>query len=295
MSSKTAAPLARPGEIGPAHWLANPKVNLMSGLVVALALIPEAISFSIIAGVDPKVGLYASFSIAIIISIAGGRPGMISAATGAMALVVVNLVADHGLGHLFAATILCGFIQVLFGALRVGSLMRFVPRTVMLGFVNALAILIFLAQLPAILLDKDLDEDAGFFSHLSTIFSNDDGLGSKRLLNLLFIGIGLAVIYLLPRLTKAVPSPLIAIAGLTAVAYAMNLDLPTVGDEGELPSALPWVALPDVPLNFETLQIIFPYALTLALVGLLESLLTAQMLDDMTDTDSDKNLEARGQ
>ena len=295
MSSIVDAPTARPGELGLAHWLSDPKTNLMSGLVVALALIPEAISFSIIAGVDPKVGLYASFSIAIIISIAGGRPGMISAATGAMALVVVSLVADYGLGHLFAATILCGLIQVLFGVLRVGSLMRFVPRTVMLGFVNALAILIFLAQLPAIMLDKEFDEDAGFFSQLSTIFSNDDGLGSKRLLNLLFIAVGLFVIYMLPRLTKIVPSPLVAIIALTAVAYAMNLDLPTVGDEGELPSALPWVALPDVPLTFETLQIIFPYALTLALVGLLESLLTAQMLDDMTDTDSDKNLEARGQ
>ena len=295
MSSTIAPRAARPGELGPAHWLSQPKVNLMSGLVVALALIPEAISFSIIAGVDPKVGLYASFSIAIIISIAGGRPGMISAATGAMALVVVNLVADHGLGHLFAATILCGLIQIVFGALRVGSLMRFVPRTVMLGFVNALAILIFLAQLPAILLNKEMDEDASFWSQLSTIFADDDGLASKRLLNLLFIGIGLAIIYLLPRLTKAVPSPLIAIIGLTVVAYSLNLDLPTVGDEGELPSALPWVALPDVPLTFETLQIIFPYALTLALVGLLESLLTAQMLDDMTDTDSDKNTEARGQ
>ena len=248
----------------------------MSGLVVALALIPEAISFSIIAGVDPKVGLYASFSIAIIISIAGGRPGMISAATGAMALVVVSLVADHGLGHLFAATILAGIIQMLFGYLGIGSLMRFVPRTVMVGFVNALAILIFLAQVPH-------------------IFLSEDGNSDQRLMNVVFIGAGLAVIYLLPRLTKVVPSPLIAIAALTIVAVALNLELPTVGDMGELPSALPWVALPDVPLTLETLQIIFPYAITLALVGLLESLLTAQMLDDMTDSDSDKNIEARGQ
>ncbi len=257
-------------------WFADPRVNLMSGLVVALALIPEAISFSIIAGVDPKVGLYASFSIAIIISIAGGRPGMISAATGAMALVVVSLVADHGLGHLFAATILAGVLQFLLGRLGIGSLMRFVPRTVMVGFVNALAILIFLAQVPHILL-------------------NEDGNSDQLPLNLLFIAAGLAVIYLLPRITKVVPSPLVAIAGLTAIAVAMDLDLPTVGDMGELPSALPWVALPDVPFTFETLQTILPYAITLALVGLLESLLTAQMLDDLTDTDSDKNREARGQ
>jgi len=270
----------------------------MSGLVVALALIPEAISFSLIAGVDPKVGLYASFSIAIIISIAGGRPGMISAATGAMALVVVNLVKDHGLGHLFAATIMAGGIQVLFGYLGVGSLMRFVPRTVMVGFVNALAILIFLAQLDYIALIpegvKSADgSKAGIFEKIRYGIEN---FGSdNRILNMVFIFGGLAIIYLLPRLTKAIPSPLVAIAALTAIAVAMSLDLPTVGDLGELPSALPWVALPDVPLNIETFQIILPYAITLALVGLLESLLTAQMLDDMTDTGSNKNVEARGQ
>jgi len=281
----SSGPLAAPPEAGAAPttsasrwqgWLANPRTNLVSGLVVALALIPEAISFSIIAGVDPKVGLYASFSIAIIISIAGGRPGMISAATGAMALVVVSLVADHGIGFLFAATILAGFLQMLFGYLRVGSLMRFVPRTVMVGFVNALAILIFLAQVPHIML-------------------NEDGQSGQRFMNLVFIGLGLAVIYLLPRITTAVPSPLVAIAGVTIAVIAFDLDLPTVGDMGELPNALPWVALPEVPWTFETLSIIFPYAVTLALVGLLESLLTAQMLDDMTDTDSDKNVEARGQ
>ena len=274
MSSVVTSPGAPSGVSARRSWLTDPRTNLMSGLVVALALIPEAISFSIIAGVDPKVGLYASFSIAIIISIAGGRPGMISAATGAMALVVVSLVADHGLGHLFAATILAGVLQILLGYSGIGTLMRFVPRTVMVGFVNALAILIFLAQVDHIWLGDNPD---------------------KRMLNVVFIAIGLGVIYLLPRLTKVVPSPLVAIAALTVVAVAMNLDLPTVGDMGELPSALPWVALPDVPLTLETLKIIFPYAITLALVGLLESLLTAQMLDDMTDTDSDKNLEARGQ
>ena len=258
-----------------ASWTTNPKADLLSGLVVALALIPEAISFSIIAGVDPRVGLYASFSIAIVIAFAGGRSGMISAATGAMALVVVDLVADHGLGHLFAATILAGIFQVVFGALGVGELMRFVPRSVMVGFVNALAILIFLAQIPQILLE--------------------DGDRSQLLLNLLFIAAGLGIIYGLPMISKAIPSPLVAIVVLSAIAMSFGFSLPTVGDMGELPSALPWVALPEVPFTFETLSIITPFALTLAFVGLLESLLTASLLDDLTDTDSDKNSEARGQ
>ncbi|MDG1198047.1 MAG: SulP family inorganic anion transporter, partial [Actinomycetota bacterium] len=259
------------------QWLADPRVNLLSGLVVALALIPEAISFSIIAGVDPKVGLYASFSIAIIISMTGGRSGMISAATGAMALVVVPLVAEYGTGYLLAATVLAGLIQIGFGYLGVGSLMRFVPRTVMLGFVNALAVLIFMAQIPHILL-------------------NDDHSNSSQLyLNVLFVLFGLLIIYGLPVMTKSIPAPLIAIAVLTAVAIIFNLDLPTVGDMGELPSSLPFLNLPDVPFNLETLLIILPFSLTLALVGLLESLLTAQLLDDLTDTDSNKNLESRGQ
>jgi SulP family sulfate permease len=245
-----------------AEWFANPKVELLSGLVVALALIPEAISFSIIAGVDPKVGLYASFSIAIIISFAGGRSGMISAATGAMALVLVPLVEDYGIEYLFAATILAGAIQIGFGYLGVGSLMRFVPRTVMVGFVNALAILIFLAQVPHILLN------------------GDDADSSQLPLNLVFIAAGLAMIYGLPRITKAIPSPLVAIVVLGGAAMYFDLDLPTVGDMGELPSALPFVALPELPF---------------ALVGLLESLLTAQLLDDLTDTPSDKNVESRGQ
>ena len=258
-----------------ASWTTNPRADILSGLVVALALIPEAISFSIIAGVDPQVGLYASFSIAIVIAFAGGRSGMISAATGAMALVVVDLVADHGLGFLFAATILAGIFQVVFGMLGVGELMRFVPRSVMVGFVNALAILIFLAQVPHILL------------------SNGDR--SQLPLNLLFIALGLGIIYGLPKITTAIPSPLVAFVALATVAMTMGLELPTVGDMGELPSALPWVALPEVPFTLETLGIITPVALTLAFVGLLESLLTASLLDDLTDTDSDKNTEAKGQ
>ncbi|MFT7647256.1 MAG: SulP family sulfate permease [Candidatus Poriferisodalaceae bacterium] len=258
------------------EWGSNPRADLLSGLVVAIALIPEAISFSIIAGVDPKVGLYASFSIAIIIAFAGGRSGMISAATGAMALVIVPLVEEYGVAYLFAATVLAGLLQVGFGYLGVGGLMRFIPRTVMIGFVNALAILIFLAQVPHILLSDETDN-------------------SELPLNLLFIGLGLGIIYGLPRFTKAVPSPLVAIVVLGGAAMAMGLNLPTVGDMGELPNSLPGLALPDVPFDLETLKIILPFSITLALVGLLESLLTAQLLDDMTDSDSDKNQESRGQ
>ena len=258
------------------EWWSNPRADLLSGLVVALALIPEAISFSIIAGVDPKVGLYASFSIAIIISMTGGRMGMISAATGAMALVIVPLVDEYGVGYLFAATVLAGALQIGLGLLGVGALMRFVPRTVMLGFVNALAILIFLAQVPHILLSDEPDR-------------------SRLGLNLAFIAIGLAIIYGLPRLTRAVPSPLVAIAAIATYAIVVGLELPTVGDMGELPDSLPFLSLPDVPLTLETLGIILPFSITLAFVGLLESLLTAQLLDDMTDTDSDKNRESRGQ
>jgi SulP family sulfate permease len=264
------------------EWLSNPKADLLSGLVVALALIPEAISFSIIAGLDPKVGLYASFSIAIIIAFTGGRRGMISAATGAMALVLIPLVHRFeddpatALGFVLAATVLAGIIQVGFGYLGVGSLMRFIPRTVMVGFVNALAILIFLAQVPHILLSDDSDS-------------------SRLAMNLGFIAAGLAIIYGLPRITKAIPSPLVAIVALAGISVGMGLDLPTVGDMGELPSTLPLLSLPDVPFALETLRIILPVSITLALVGLLESLLTAQLLDDMTDSDSDKNREARGQ
>ena len=272
-----SSPRARflPG--GRSEWLTDPRTNLLSGLVVALALIPEAISFSIIAGVDPKIGLYASFSIAIIISFSGGRPGMISAATGAMALVIVPLVEEYGVGYLFAATVLAGILQVGFGYLGVGELMRFIPRTVMTGFVNALAILIFLAQVPHILLN------------------GDDADSSQFWLNLLFIVAGLAIIYGLPRLTSVVPSPLVAIVLLAVGAIVFDLQLPTVGDMGALPTSLPVPGLPDVPFNLDMLLVILPFSVTLALVGLLESLLTAQLLDDLTDSDSDKNRESRGQ
>ncbi|MDY7100151.1 MAG: SulP family inorganic anion transporter [Actinomycetota bacterium] len=245
------------------------RVELLAGLLVAVALIPEAIAFSIIAGVDPAVGLYASFSIAMITAFTGGRPAMISAATGAMALVMAPLISEHGVEYLFAATVLTGVIQFALGALGVGRLMRFIPRTVMVGFVNALAILIFMAQLP----------------HL---------LGEGAAVWAMVIG-ALAVIYLLPRITTVVPAPLVAIVAVTAVALAGGIDVPTVGDEGVLPDSLPWFALPDVPFALETLRIVLPYAVTLALIGLLESLLTAQLIDDITDTRSDKDRESRGQ
>jgi SulP family sulfate permease len=252
------------------EWFGNIRGDLLSGLVVALALIPEAIAFSIIAGVDPKIGLYASFSMAVVIAFAGGRPGMISAATGAMALLMVTLVKEHGLQYLFATTILTGVIQVIAGVLKLGRVMRFVSRSVMTGFVNALAILIFLAQVPEL-------RDVAWLTYP-------------------MVGAALAIIYLLPRLTKTVPSPLIAIIVLTIVSVVFGFDqLRTVSDMGELPSSLPMFLLPDIPLNLDTLLIILPYALPLAAVGLLESLLTASIVDDLTDTPSNKNQECTGQ
>lgn len=253
------------------EWLFNVRGDILAGLVVALALIPEAIAFSVIAGVDPKVGLYASFCIAVITAFVGGRPGMISAATGAMALVMVSLVRDHGLEYLLAATLLTGLLQMIAGAFRLGSLMRFVSRSVVTGFVNALAILIFMAQLPEI-----TGENA-------------------RPLVLLTVLVGLAIIYGLPYLTRAIPSPLICIVALTAISITLGLDLRTVGDMGALPDSLPVFLWPDVPLTLETLRIIFPYALTLAVVGLLESMMTETIVDDLTDTSSDRNRECVGQ
>jgi SulP family sulfate permease len=250
-------------------WLSNVRNDLLAGIVVALALIPEAIAFSIIAGVDPKVGLYASFSIATIIAFTGGRPGMISAATGAMALLMVTLVKEHGLHYLLAATVLTGVLQIAAGWLKLGALMRFVSRSVITGFVNALAILIFLAQLP---------ELTGVTWHVYAMTAA-----------------GLGIIYLFPYVTRAVPSPLVAIVVLTGVAIVLGLDIRTVGDMGNLPDSLPVFLLPDVPLTLETLQIIFPVSATLAVVGLLESMMTASIVDDLTDSNSDKNRECVGQ
>jgi SulP family sulfate permease len=251
------------------EWFGNVKGDTLAGLVVALALIPEAIAFSIIAGVDPKIGLYASFSIAVLIAFVGGRPGMISAATAATAVLMVTLVRDHGLQYLLAATVLAGIIQIVAGLFRLGYLMRFVSKSVMTGFVNALAILIFMAQLPE--------------------------LTNVPVLTYVLVAAGLGIIYLFPYVTKAVPSPLVCIVVLTALSIWFGFDIRTVGDMGELPSTLPIFLIPQIPFNLETLMIILPYSVAVAAVGLLESLMTAQIVDDLTDTPSDKNRECVGQ
>lgn len=253
-------------------WLGNVRADVLAGIVVALALVPEAIAFSIIAGVDPRVGLYSSFCIAVITAIVGGRPGMISAATGAMALLMVTLVKEYGLQYLLAATLLTGVLQIFAGYIKLGNLMSFVSRSVVTGFVNALAILIFMAQLPELI-------NVTWHVYVMT-------------------AAGLGIIYLLPYVPvigKAVPSPLVCIVVLTFVAVFLGLEIRTVGDMGELPSTLPVFLWPDVPLNFDTLMIILPYSVSLAIVGLLESLMTATIVDDLTDTPSDKNRECKGQ
>jgi SulP family sulfate permease len=253
-------------------WFSNLKGDTLAGIVVALALIPEAIAFSIIAGVDPKVGLYASFAICVIIAFAGGRSGMISAATGAMALLMVTLVKEHGLEYLLAATLLTGLLQIIAGYLKLAELMRFVSRSVVTGFVNALAILIFLAQLP---------ELTGVTWHVYAMTAA-----------------GLGIIYgfpYVPRIGKSIPSPLVCIVVLTVVYLITGMEIRSVGDMGELPDSLPVFLWPDVPLNLETLMIILPYSLMLTVVGLLESMMTATIIDDLTDTRSDKNRECKGQ
>ena len=254
------------------EWFGNIRGDILSGIVVALALIPEAIAFSIIAGVDPKVGLYASFCIAVVIAFVGGRAGMISAATGSMALLMITLVKEHGLEYLLAATLLTGLLQILAGYLKLGVLMSFVSRTVVIGFVNALAILIFMAQLPEL-------------THVTWhVYA--------------LTAAGLGIIYLFPYVPvvgKLIPSPLVTIVLLTIVVVVLGIDVRTVGDMGSMPGTLPIFLWPQVPLTLETLAIIFPYAAALAAVGLLESFMTATIIDDMTDTDSDKNREAKGQ
>ena len=251
------------------EWFSNIRSDILAGTVVALALIPEALAFSIIAGVDPRVGLYAAFSIAVVAAFMGGRPGMISAATGAVALLIGSLVKSHGIEYVLAAGILAGVLQIGAGFLKLGSLMRFVSRSVVTGFINALAILIFLAQLPQLV-------------HVPVYVYA-------------MVAAGLAIIYLLPRLTRAVPSPLVCIVVLTALSMALHLKLPTVGDMGVFPNELPGFAWPGVPFSLETLRIVLPYSVSIAVVGLLESLMTATIVDDMTDTPSDKNQECRGQ
>jgi len=251
------------------EWFSNIRGDVLSGLVVALALIPEAIAFSIIAGVDPKVGLYASFAIAVVIAFTGGRPGMISAATAATALLMITLVKDHGLEYLLAASILAGVLQIVAGYIRLDRLMRFISNSVMTGFVNALAILIFMAQLP----------------ELTNVTWHVYALTAA----------GLVIIYGLPKITNVIPSPLVTIVVLTLIAWLMNLDVRTVGDMGEMPDTLPVFFLPDIPLNLETLMIILPYSAAIAVVGLLESLMTQNLLDSLTDSKTSKARECKGQ
>jgi len=253
------------------QWFGNIRGDLLAGLVVALALIPEAIAFSLIAGVDPKVGLYASFSIAVLLAFTGGRPGMISAATAATAVLMVTLVRDHGLQYLLAATVLAGLIQIGAGLLKLGFVMRYVSKSVMTGFVNALAILIFMAQLP------ELDP------------------ARVTWLTYALVAAGLAIIYLFPLLTRAIPSPLVTIVVLTALTLFFGWDVRTVGDMGALPDTLPVFLIPQIPLTLETLAIILPYSIAVAVVGLLESLMTQTIVDDLTDTKSNRNQECIGQ
>ncbi|MBZ6227070.1 SulP family inorganic anion transporter [Streptomyces olivaceus] len=271
MSAPVFSPSARLRALKP-DWISDPKVwrtEVLAGLVVALALVPEAISFSIIAGVDPEIGLFAAFTMAVTISVVGGRRAMISAATGAVALVIAPLNREHGLGYLVAAVILAGVFQVVLGALGVAGLMRFVPRSVMVGFVNALAVLIFMAQVPEL-----TDVPWPVYP---------------------LVAAGLVLMVLFPRVTRVVPAPLVSIVVLTVVTVAAGIAVPTVGDKGELPHALPVPGLPDVPFTLDTLTTVAPYALAMALVGLMESLMTAKLVDDITDTRSDKTRESIGQ
>lgn len=265
------SPAARLRGLKP-DWISDPKVwrtEVLAGLVVALALIPEAISFSIIAGVDPAVGLFASFTMAVVISVVGGRRAMISAATGAVALVIAPLNREHGFGYLVAAVVLAGVFQVVLGALGVARLMRFIPRSVMVGFVNSLAVLIFMAQIPEM-------SDVPWAVYP-------------------LIAAGLALMVFFPKITTVVPAPLVSIVVLTVITIGAAIAVPTVGDKGELPASLPVPGLPDVPFTLDTLTTIAPYAFAMALVGLMESLMTAKLVDDITDTHSDKTRESVGQ
>ncbi len=250
------------------QWTSNIKGDLIAGIVVAMALIPAAIGFSIVAGVDPMIGVYGSFIITVITSIFGGRPGLISGSAGAMALVLASLVKSHGVEYMLAATVLTGILQVVMGFFKVGNLMKFIPKPVMIGFVNALGILMFTSQLEHF-------KDGPILVALAVL--------------------GVAIIYLLPKLNEKVPAPIVAIAIITIISVVFNLDLKVLGDMGNITNSLPRFLVPDIPFNFETLEIIFPYAFSLAIVGIVETLLTAQLIDEVTDTPSDKNRESVGQ
>lgn len=250
------------------QWTSNIKGDLIAGIVVCMALIPEAIGFSIVAGVDPMIGVYGSFCIALMTSIFGGRPGLISGAAGAMALVLASLVKSHGIEYMLAATILTGLLQIILGVFKIGNLMKFIPKPVMIGFVNSLGILMFTSQL----------------QHLK---------GTSLLLILVLLGI--SIIYLLSRINNKIPAPIISIAIITIISFTFKLDIKVLGDMGKITNSLPKFLMPNVPFSIETLKIIFPYALSLSLVGIVESLLTAQLIDELTNTPSDKNKECIGQ
>jgi SulP family sulfate permease len=251
------------------EWFGNIKKDTLSGIVVAIALIPEAIGFSILAGLDPMVGLYASFCIAIVTAFVGGRPGLVSAATGAMALVLAGLVHQYGVQYMLAATLLAGFLQIIMGLLKIGSLLRFIPKPVMTGFVNALGILIFKAQL-------------SYFS-------------GANITMYVLVAIGMLIIYIFPKINKTIPAPLITIITLTIATIVLKMDVVRIGDMGNIVGKLPDFALPNIPLTMETVRIIFPFSVSLAIVGLVESMLTAQLVDELTNTSSNKNRECVGQ
>ncbi len=259
-----------------------PKNDILSGLTVALALVPEAVAFAFVAGVQPLVGLYAAFMVGLITAVMGGRPGMISGATGALAVVMVSLVAQHGVEYLFATVVLMGLIQILVGALRLGKFIRMVPHPVMLGFVNGLAIVIFLAQLN----NFKFKDAGGQMQWLS---------GDAMWIMLALVALTMAIIHFLPRLTKAVPSSLAAIIVISLAVILLGMDSRTVGDLASIAGGLPQVHIPTVPLNWKTLGIILPYAVILAAVGLIESLLTLNLIDELTDTRGRGNKECVGQ
>ena len=262
--------------------VASTKDDLLSGLTVALALVPEAVAFAFVAGVHPLVGLYAAFMVGLITALIGGRPGMISGATGALAVVMVTLVAQHGVEYLFATVVLMGFLQILAGVLRLGKFIRMVPRPVMLGFVNGLAIVIFLAQVQ----NFQVRNEAGELEWLS---------GSPLLILIALVVLTMSIIHFLPRFTKAIPSSLAAIIVVSLLVIVFGLDTRTVGDIASIAGGLPAFHIPDVPLNFETLTIILPYAIILAAIGLIESLLTMTLIDELTQTRGRGNKECIGQ
>lgn len=265
-----------------ASYHKNFKDDVLSGLTVALALVPEAVAFAFVAGVNPLVGLYAAFMVGLITAIVGGRPGMISGATGALAVVMVDLVAEHGVEYLFAAVVLMGIIQVTAGFLRLGKFIRMVPHPVMLGFVNGLAIVIFLAQLQQFKVE------------------NADGnltwmTGTPLYTMLGLVLLTMLIIKFLPLLTRAIPSSLVAIITVTGIVIYFDLDVNSVGDLASISGGLPQFHLPSVPLTLDTLAIILPYSCIFAAIGIIESLLTLQLIDEITETNGKSNRECIGQ